>query len=1139
MKSSREEDASSWVVQTASPGDLERFKAFLRRHLEWDDERQLTGGLSGAPVLSIDVRKLHTSEIRSRVRPSHRREDFGGHFILKVFATTRAEASMASHSRAEADPEIGPYVPKIVLEADDPELQLTVVLYEVATGGLLHSTTLEHLLIEHPSHASEILGQLVTALLRWSARSVESDNPLQLIRKGLAWRLGGPGVSPGETVQARIGQLVTPLDATHLRSAGIDIPLINPLPYVLGAHELRPQPLLIGPTHGDLHTANIIALRPTPNPPPFSRPFQIIDFGERQDLNALFDIAYLEFSVLLNSFRERKSESAFRDWWEIDQHLRQRGSRSLDPNLREVYESLRAITESVESEARRRSDAFEVSYLAASVEAALNFSRKLFPHPERQRFAILLAAARFTRLAELLGIETPRTETHVIVQPPPLVAPEKKPPDRPPAVRHDLAFFASSLRDSGAAMTFADEVGEDSTEPVRVPNFLLFERAGQVLLAISPGGGRTGHVDPLALQRTNETKVTANLLDAKGLAEFGFTVDYVHPIFVDPAGAIARVIWDGTLVAQAILFPDSTIQFPWLDGGRPRKILAPIGASLAVLTRMHSSSGDENFAKTIYASIAPHAWPDDLLLGLLAKRAVKTRFAPTPSNRLHLGNARTAVAAYLLYRRRAPSASFHLRIDDTDVEHSNPELITAIRGELSQLGIPVERLEQFRQSDQRRYNDIYRPFERILDRADLTTLIEDQIALKPLPRAAYTNIWFDLGCGVRIDHAPPRRRKRSISAPPDPATVDRSTEKQINLLRAHGNLPYYRFAGLVDDLLPFAASQPHLAGGRLRPPPITYVLRDSRQQHLTQIQAHIRHALEHARRKLQSDPTVRQTLAEAGLAPTHPLPMPVYLHLPLVTDQQDRRPLSKSRPREQYSLRYLLEEAQVLPEALLAYIIWTLLPASGGSSLQELATIARFVGAHGIDCTHAFFAKRIEPLDLVRSLVPIPCDLVHIKRADGVVVRHLAPWSLRRKLEPHFGSVDAAFVSRLYAHSNALASWAQLLNVVKRPQVSSGSLSQPTLDLLRDLVDRHLGMRAQPAALLGELRHAIASRRVAVRQARGAHDYSVLSASLGRFFGDLRLALTGASDSPRIESLLDILGPEEIARRLENLWSDT
>src|SRR5688500_14468711 len=61
------------------------------------------------------------------------------------------------------------------------------------------------------------------------------------------------------------------------------------------------------------------------------------------------------------------------------------------------------------------------------------------------------------------------------------------------------------------------------------------------------------------------------------------------------------------------------------------------------------------------------------------------RFAPSPTGRLHIGNARTALLNALFARREG--GTFVLRFDDTDLERSRPEYAQAIERDLAWLGI--------------------------------------------------------------------------------------------------------------------------------------------------------------------------------------------------------------------------------------------------------------------------------------------------------------------------------------------------------------------------------------------------------------------------------------------------------------------
>ena len=70
----------------------------------------------------------------------------------------------------------------------------------------------------------------------------------------------------------------------------------------------------------------------------------------------------------------------------------------------------------------------------------------------------------------------------------------------------------------------------------------------------------------------------------------------------------------------------------------------------------------------------------------------KVRFAPSPTGRLHLGNARTALVNWL-YARKA-GGRFLLRSDDTDRDRSRPEFAAAIETDLRWLGLDWDEFER-------------------------------------------------------------------------------------------------------------------------------------------------------------------------------------------------------------------------------------------------------------------------------------------------------------------------------------------------------------------------------------------------------------------------------------------------------------
>ena len=64
---------------------------------------------------------------------------------------------------------------------------------------------------------------------------------------------------------------------------------------------------------------------------------------------------------------------------------------------------------------------------------------------------------------------------------------------------------------------------------------------------------------------------------------------------------------------------------------------------------------------------------------------VRTRYAPSPTGALHIGNVRSGLFAYLFARHN--QGAFILRIDDTDQERSTQESLDEILESLRWLGV--------------------------------------------------------------------------------------------------------------------------------------------------------------------------------------------------------------------------------------------------------------------------------------------------------------------------------------------------------------------------------------------------------------------------------------------------------------------
>ena len=144
---------------------------------------------------------------------------------------------------------------------------------------------------------------------------------------------------------------------------------------------------------------------------------------------------------------------------------------------------------------------------------------------------------------------------------------------------------------------------------------------------------------------------------------------------------------------------------------------------------------------------------------------MKLRFAPSPTGLLHVGNARAALANYLLARRHG--GQFLLRYDDTDVGRNKPELAEAIAQDLSWLGITWD--ESFAQSG--RLELYAAAAERLKAAGRLYPCFESEAELQ-----------------AKRD----QRLKRKLPPVYDRAMLRLTPEQRANA-EAGGKVPYWRF----------------------------------------------------------------------------------------------------------------------------------------------------------------------------------------------------------------------------------------------------------------------------------------------------------------------------------------------------------
>ena len=123
---------------------------------------------------------------------------------------------------------------------------------------------------------------------------------------------------------------------------------------------------------------------------------------------------------------------------------------------------------------------------------------------------------------------------------------------------------------------------------------------------------------------------------------------------------------------------------------------------------------------------------------------VRTRFAPSPTGFIHLGNIRSALYPWAF--ARANGGAFILRIEDTDVERSTQEAVELILESMRWLGLDPDEGPFFQMQRMARYKEVlaqmlaqglaYRCY---MSPAELDALRERQMAARQKPR--YDGTW--------------------------------------------------------------------------------------------------------------------------------------------------------------------------------------------------------------------------------------------------------------------------------------------------------------------------------------------------------------------------------------------------------------
>ena len=191
---------------------------------------------------------------------------------------------------------------------------------------------------------------------------------------------------------------------------------------------------------------------------------------------------------------------------------------------------------------------------------------------------------------------------------------------------------------------------------------------------------------------------------------------------------------------------------------------------------------------------------------------VRTRFAPSPTGFLHLGNARAALFSWAYARHHG--GKFVLRIEDTDLERSTEEAVQVILESMAWLGLDYDEGPIRQTACLARYEEVLeqmladgRAYRCYASREELDALREDQRARNLKPR--YDGRWRPENAAGKVP--PPGVTPVIRFRNPDSGDVawhdlvkgdiSISNTELDDLVIARGDLvPTYNFAVVIDDL---------------------------------------------------------------------------------------------------------------------------------------------------------------------------------------------------------------------------------------------------------------------------------------------------------------------------------------------------
>ena len=455
----------------------------------------------------------------------------------------------------------------------------------------------------------------------------------------------------------------------------------------------------------------------------------------------------------------------------------------------------------------------------------------------------------------------------------------------------------------------------------------------------------------------------------------------------------------------------------------------------------------------------------------------RTRFAPSPTGFIHLGNIRSALYPWAF--ARATGGDFVLRIEDTDLDRSTQAAVDVIIEGMAWLGLHYDEGPFYQMQRMDRYKAVLAELQAAghvypcyMSVAELDALREGQMAAKQKPR--YDGTWRPepgktlppVPAGV----APVLRFKNplhGVVAWDDKVKgrIEISNDELDDLVIARPDgTPTYNFCVVVDDI--------DMA--------ITHVIRGDDHVNNTPRQINIFEALGHQ--------------------------PPVYAHLPTVLNEQGEK-MSKrngAKPVTQY------RDEGYLPDAMVNYL-------------------ARLGWSHGDDeiFSREQFLQWFNLDHLGRSAAQFDeaklrwVNAQHLKATADDVLATLVAQQLQRRAVPvdeRLPRICALFKDRCDT-TLVLADWAQAFYADVRPSAEEvaqhvTAAVRPALALLADKLASCDWQRAAIAAAIKDVLAACALK-------------------MPQLAMPVRVLVMGTAQTPSLDAVLELCDREKVLQRLQ------